>query len=173
MQRLIHSALVFASVLAFTTENAHGQAKQPQKSEVDKAVQQLATKHKFDEECARAPATGVDGRIISLSPCSPPPVAAGSVQVEMVTELAVGSSEPQSRLLVQYLFCTDLANGKLILKQAHSLLLRPGTSVCGVEDAILDDLKPGSYELYGRVTVRNSDGSETIKAEKQCKFDVR
>jgi len=91
----------------------------------------------------------------------------------MATELGAATSESQSRLFIQYLFCLDRSTGKLILKQAHSMLINPGVAVCGIENALLDDLKRGSYELYGRITIRNPDGSETIKDEKSCVFEVR
>lgn len=139
---------------------------------IEGAIKELRQGSKLSRKETPKGCTETTGKIISLSPCRVS-VTSGNVTIEMATDLCAGSNASHDVLFIQYLMCFDETNGRMISKNANSVLLKPGTAVCGTITAHLSDLHAGPYRLYGRVSTRNdSDDSETIQDQKSCEFRV-
>jgi hypothetical protein len=140
------------------------------KSLIDKVVKEMQAGKKLTDKKVTHGGADTHGKILDLQPSGD--VSSGDVTIEMETDLYAGQNSHRDVLFIQYVFVIDLSNGQLILKGADSILLEPGTGVCGLVQRQLNNLHSGEYRLIGRVSTRNSDGSETIRDEKTTTFRV-
>ena len=140
-------------------------------STIEKAIKDLKSAKKLSLKDISKKYTSTTGKILDLSPCNAS-VPGGNVMIEMTTELYASSSESKSILFIEYLFCVNKSTGQLILKQADSILLAPGTGVCGLPCAELNNLDSGNYLIIGQVNTRNPDDSETVQDRKTCEFSI-
>jgi hypothetical protein len=171
-------AAAFVAVIAATTyccanadeKQTKSELEESHKSTIDKAVKEMSAGKGLASKKVPHGGANTYGKVLDLRPSGDVP--SGDVTIEMDTELYAGQNSPNSVLFVEYLFVIDLSNNQLILKVADSILLSPGTGICGVPSARLNNLHPGEYRIVGRITTRNSDGSETIRDEKTTKFRV-
>jgi hypothetical protein len=138
---------------------------------IEKAVAQIKAARKLKLGKPKT-ANATTGKVLALSPCSPPDVPAGDVLIEMTTEMYAAPTEAKDVLFVEYLFCFD-PTGKLISKRSQSHLVSPGSGLCGMMSDYLDNLAPGKFKLYCRISKANADGSETILDSKTCSFTVQ
>jgi hypothetical protein len=138
---------------------------------IEKAIKELHSISKLSIEKTPKSYTATTAKIVDLSPCNAS-VPEGNVTIEMSTELYASSNASNNVLFIQYLFCVNQSSGQLVLKQADSILLDPGSGVCGLPSAQLNNLPSATYLIVGRITTRNPDGTETIQDEKSCEFRV-